>query len=269
MHSCCRRCSAQTISTRLIRVFTTIVVMLGIASVLVVSVVQKRKEIGILRAMGATRAQMTRVFLLQGAMVGWVGLGASASRSHGACSGPSRPSRKGSDGQPLFVIALPLDLALAWPPGRHGGAACWRRWRRRGARRASTRRRRSACERAGPRRLPPATRMAGRPAARADRLVPRHPPPDALGPRPASCTNGQPLIELAGVRKTYGLGTPMETEVLHGIDLALTRGEFVALIGPSGSGKSTLLNIIGLLEPLTCGRVPAARARWRASATPS
>ncbi|MBL8340756.1 MAG: ABC transporter ATP-binding protein [Rubrivivax sp.] len=64
---------------------------------------------------------------------------------------------------------------------------------------------------------------------------------------------GQPLIELRGVRKSYGLGTPVVTEVLHGIDVELRRGEFVALIGPSGSGKSTLLNIIGLLEPLTSG----------------
>ena len=57
-----------------------------------------------------------------------------------------------------------------------------------------------------------------------------------------------PLIELAHVRKSYGVGTEVETEVLHGIDLALDRGEFVALVGPSGSGKSTLLNLIGLLE---------------------
>jgi lipoprotein-releasing system ATP-binding protein len=57
-----------------------------------------------------------------------------------------------------------------------------------------------------------------------------------------------PLIELAHVRKSYGVGTEVETEVLHGIDFALDRGEFVALVGPSGSGKSTLLNLIGLLE---------------------
>jgi lipoprotein-releasing system ATP-binding protein len=63
----------------------------------------------------------------------------------------------------------------------------------------------------------------------------------------------EPLIELRGVRKSYGLGTAVETEVLHGIDLRIERGEFAALIGPSGSGKSTLLNIIGLLEPMTSG----------------
>ncbi len=63
----------QNIMTLLIRAFVTVVVVLGIASVLVVSVVQKRKEIGILRAIGATRGQMLRVFLMQGAMVGFTG----------------------------------------------------------------------------------------------------------------------------------------------------------------------------------------------------
>jgi len=62
-------------------------------------------------------------------------------------------------------------------------------------------------------------------------------------------------LRLDGVRKTYGVGTPVQTEVLHGIDTVLERGEFAALIGPSGSGKSTLLNLIGLLDRPTGGRV--------------
>lgn len=63
------------------------------------------------------------------------------------------------------------------------------------------------------------------------------------------------VLRLDGVHKAYNVGTPVEVEVLHGIDLVLKRGEFVALIGPSGSGKSTLLNIIGLLDRPTSGRL--------------
>ncbi len=62
-----------------------------------------------------------------------------------------------------------------------------------------------------------------------------------------------PLLQLSGLRKSYHLGRSNETEVLHGIDLRLDAGEFIALIGPSGSGKSTLLNLLGLLEPATDG----------------
>ncbi|MBO9512505.1 MAG: ABC transporter ATP-binding protein [Variovorax sp.] len=58
---------------------------------------------------------------------------------------------------------------------------------------------------------------------------------------------------MRGVRKAFNVGLPIETEVLHGIDLDLVRGEFCAVMGPSGSGKSTLLNIIGLLDRPTAG----------------
>ncbi len=62
-------------------------------------------------------------------------------------------------------------------------------------------------------------------------------------------------LRLVGVRKSYAIGTPVETEVLHGIDLTVRKGEFAALIGPSGSGKTTLLNLIGLLDKPSAGRL--------------
>jgi lipoprotein-releasing system ATP-binding protein len=65
----------------------------------------------------------------------------------------------------------------------------------------------------------------------------------------------EPVLLLEGVCKSYNVGTPVETEVLHGIDLAVAPGEFCALMGPSGSGKSTLLNIMGLLDRPTAGHL--------------
>jgi lipoprotein-releasing system permease protein len=103
--------NAQSVSTGLIRLIVLIVVVLGIASVLVVSVVQKRREIGILRAMGATRGQMVRVFLVQGGIVGAVGsvLGLALAL---LMIYLFTVFVRGSDGQPLFAIVLPLSLAL-------------------------------------------------------------------------------------------------------------------------------------------------------------
>jgi lipoprotein-releasing system ATP-binding protein len=63
------------------------------------------------------------------------------------------------------------------------------------------------------------------------------------------------ILRLQQVCKAYNVGLPTETEVLHGIDLKLEHGEFLALIGPSGSGKSTLLNIVGMLDRPTAGRL--------------
>jgi putative ABC transport system ATP-binding protein len=62
-----------------------------------------------------------------------------------------------------------------------------------------------------------------------------------------------PLVLFERVWKSYGAG---ETEVhaLAGVDLAIRRGEFVAIMGPSGSGKSTAMNIIGCLDTPTRGR---------------
>lgn len=59
-----------------------------------------------------------------------------------------------------------------------------------------------------------------------------------------------PMVEVKGARKAYGA-----LDVLKGIDLSVTRGQIVAIIGPSGSGKSTLLRSINHLETLNGGEV--------------
>ena len=63
---------------------------------------------------------------------------------------------------------------------------------------------------------------------------------------------GVRMIELTDLWRTYQVGDS-QVHALHGVDLTISRGDYVAVIGPSGSGKSTLLNILGCLDRPTSG----------------
>ena len=121
---------SQSFSNNLIRSFVTLIVAVGIASVLVVSVVQKQKEIGILRAMGASPGGIMQVFLLQGALYGLVGsaLGAGLSVAMlrffaSATRGADGSSLLNGESDPAVVlgacaIALAVGLLAAALPAR-------------------------------------------------------------------------------------------------------------------------------------------------------
>jgi putative ABC transport system ATP-binding protein len=68
------------------------------------------------------------------------------------------------------------------------------------------------------------------------------------------------VIELHNIVKTYTRGK-QKVEVLHGVDLEVEKGEFVALMGPSGSGKTTLLNLVAGLDNPTKGELRVAGER--------
>jgi len=71
---------------------------------------------------------------------------------------------------------------------------------------------------------------------------------------PTEPSTDSPLVSVRNLTKTYQRG-PERVQVLHGIDLDIAKGDFVALMGPSGSGKSTLLNLIGGLDAPTGGEI--------------
>ena len=71
--------------------------------------------------------------------------------------------------------------------------------------------------------------------------------------RTAEAAGTPPVIQMNGIIKRYYEGKENELEILHGIDLTVHQGDFVAIVGESGSGKSTLMNIIGALDKPTSG----------------
>jgi lipoprotein-releasing system permease protein len=96
---------AQTTANTTIRFFVGLSVAFGIASVLVVSVMQKSREIGILRAMGISRSQILRVFLIQGGLLGLLGSLAGAALGLAALELWLRYARN-ADGTPLFALVI-------------------------------------------------------------------------------------------------------------------------------------------------------------------
>ena len=103
---------SQTASTTLIRFFVLISVAFGIASVLAIAVVQKQKEIGILRAMGMSQHSVLAVFLIQGGLLGMFGslLGALGGMGLGKMFGFFA---RNAVGEPLFELALTSELILS------------------------------------------------------------------------------------------------------------------------------------------------------------
>ncbi len=102
---------AQENSNTLIRMFVALSVAFGIAAVLIVSVIQRSKDIGILRAMGTSRGQILRVFLLQGGLLGFVGSLFGAAMGAAALVYWHSVARQ-ADGSELFPLILERQLFI-------------------------------------------------------------------------------------------------------------------------------------------------------------
>jgi lipoprotein-releasing system permease protein len=102
---------AQQTSNTLIRVFVALSVAFGIAAVLVVSVIQRSKDIGILRAMGTTRGQILRIFLIQGGLLGLAGAGIGAALGVGGLYWWHEAVRQ-MDGSEMFPLIFERQLFI-------------------------------------------------------------------------------------------------------------------------------------------------------------
>ncbi|MFS8069366.1 MAG: ABC transporter permease, partial [Byssovorax sp.] len=103
---------SQDSSKYMIQFFVIVAVALGIASVLVVSVVQKSREIGILRAVGTSRARVMRIFLIQGGLVGLAGSAIGSALGAGLAVSFANLARN-ADGSPIFPVDLSPALFLS------------------------------------------------------------------------------------------------------------------------------------------------------------
>ena len=231
--------SAQTTANTAIRFFVGLSVAFGIASVMAVVVVQKSSEIGILRAMGISQGQIMRLFLLQGG-----------------------------------VLALAGSMA-----GSAIGAGVLMLWQRAGAQR---RRDAALCARAGaggcsspPLLLAALTGLrrgicAGSYAPRGSTRWWRSVADGTLRnarPRRVSDESRPVVVELRDVHKAYNVGTPIETEVLHGIDLMLRRGRVLRADGAVGIGQEHAAQHHRAARPANVGRACQFAAQRRPAST--